>query len=123
MRPESDPAALWVAIDEVTEGCLYALRFECERGGWTPHLWSQTTAEGAPPPFVRFFFIGVDSIGKTVYYDTILVRDTNQLAARIKLSEVAQEAARATRRLRNGLDRMDQGLDPCVISEKVRELN
>lgn len=123
MRPESDPAALWVAIDEVTEGCLYALRFECEQGGWTPHLWSQTPAEGAPSPFVRLFFIGIDTIGKTAYYDTILIRDTSQLAARVKISEITQEAARATKRIKKGLDRMDQGLDPYVLSEKVRELN
>lgn len=118
-----DLAALWMAVDETTGGALYALRYECETNGWKPHLWSQTPAEGAPDPLTRLFFIGVDAIGKTTYFDTVLVRDPNHLAERIKLSEVTQEAARTAKRIQDGLDRMELGLDPYTISEEVRTMN
>ncbi len=124
MRPKvPDLASLWSSIDETTEGALYALRYECETNGWTPHLWAQTPKDGGPSSLTRLIFIGCDAIGKTLYFDTVLVRDDNHLADRIKLSEVTHEAARAAARIKEGLDRMDRGLDPYTVDEAVHAMN
>jgi hypothetical protein len=76
-------AALWTAIDDVTEGAHYAFRYECETNGWTPHLWVQTPAEGAPHGLTRIIFLG-SGMGRTRYWETSLVEDTQSIAARIK---------------------------------------
>ena len=110
-------------IDEATGGALYALRYECETNGWSPYLWTQTSAEGAPLGLTRMMFIGCDSEGQTKYFDTVLIRDTGKLAIKIKMAETVRAAARATKRIQEGLDRIDLGLDPQPYTDTVRELN
>lgn len=118
-----DLPTLWIHLDEVAGGALYALRYECETNGWKPHLWSQTPNEGGPCGLSRVFFIGVDVLGKTKYFDTVLLRDAEVLATKIKISETSQDALRAAKRLAEGLTRIVQGLDPEPYTEAVRGLN
>jgi hypothetical protein len=115
-------AALWVALDQETGGALYALRYECETNGWTPHLWAQTPDEGAPNGLTRLIFLGT-AVGKTMYWDTVVIRDTSDLALRIKVSETIHDAARAAERIREGLARLDVGLDPTPEDSQAREMN
>jgi len=125
MRPE-ETAALWTAIDDVTGGALYALRFECDSNGWNPHMWAQTPVEGVPSGLTRFMFLGTDTLGKSVYWDTVIVKDDTGLAPKIKVAETLQEARRAGDRLANVLDAMDHGEEEPLedpADELVREFN
>jgi len=115
-------AALWTAIDDVTDGAHYAFRYECETNGWTPHLWVQTPAEGSPGGLTRIIFLGTGD-GRTRYWETALVSDTDSLAVRIKATEVIQDAARAAKRIRAGLERLDAGLPPDEPRVVLRDLN
>lgn len=118
-----DLATLWGEVDDATGGALYALRYECETNGWTPNLWAQTPEEGGPLGLTRLMFIGCDSVGRTVYFDTSLIRDTMDLAVKIKVSEITRAAARASRRIREGLERIDRGLDPHPYTGGAAGLN
>lgn len=125
MRAKAEELAdLWTAIDEATGGALYALRYECESNGWTPHLWSQTPAEGAPCGLTRFLFFGADAIGKIVYWDTATIRDPTGLGPKIKISETLVDARRARERIKAGLERLARGLNPISeVAVEVRGLN
>lgn len=124
MLVKPDLATLWGEIDDATDGGLYALRYECETNGWTPNLWAQTPAEGCPFGLTRVLFIGCDSVGRTVYFDTSLIRDQTGLGIKIKVSETTLAAARATRRIQEGLARIQLGLDPAyTAAAEVRGLN
>jgi hypothetical protein len=115
---ELDLGTLWGAIDDATGGALYTLRFECGSNSWQPHLWAQTSDEGAPPDHTRLIFLGVDPFGRTQYFDTAIVADPHGMAERIKATELVQDAARAEKRVREGLTRMDCGLDPDPYADE-----
>ncbi len=119
---EFDVASLWVKVDEATGGALYALRYECQGNGWTPHLWAQTSDEGAPSKSSRLFFIGSDALGRTVYFDTALI-EGQKLAGMVRISASVEDAQRTAKRLTEGLRRLDQGLEPDSPSEEIRKLN
>lgn len=122
--PRPDLAALWTTLDDIAEGAMYSLRYECETNGWRPHVWAQEPSDGCPAGLTRLIFFGTDGIGKTVYWDTVLVRDTDQIATRIKLAETLQDAKRCVQRVNAGLDRADLGLDPTPkVPAEIRALN
>jgi len=111
-KTSHDLGDLWVAIDEATQGALYALRYRCRENDWTPFMWAQTPKERTPEGFTRFLFVGTDSKGLVRYFDYALVPDPKGTGVRLNISEYLRETALATRRIRTGLDRMAKGLDP-----------
>lgn len=57
---ENVPLVFEQAINGLTEGGLYALRFVCELNDWSPHL----AVAGN-----RLFFLGTDHYGRITYFD------------------------------------------------------
>jgi hypothetical protein len=102
-------SALWIHLDETTDGALYSLRYECETNGWKPHLWSQTPEEGGPCGLTRFIFLGVDDVGQTKYFDTVLVHDPTGLATQVKHSETVLDASRASHKTAEAILRAELG--------------
>jgi hypothetical protein len=95
--PLIDLPQLWGHLDEEAGGALYALRYECKMNGWVPHLWAQTPKEGGPFGLTRVFLIGNDKTGRTKYFDSVLLRDTTWMAAKIKVSETVAATKGAAR--------------------------
>lgn len=111
-------SALWIHLDEITDGSLYCLRHECETSGWRPHLWAQTPEEGSPNGLTRFIFLGVDDVGVTKYFDTVLVHDPTGMALQVKNSETVLDASRTLRKTAESILRAEMR-----YPETVRSLN
>jgi hypothetical protein len=113
-----DLSVLWIHLDEITDGALYCLRHECETTGWKPHLWSQTPEEGGPFGLTRFIFLGVDDVGVTKYFDTVLVHDPTGMATQVKNSETVLDASRTAKKTAEAILRAEMR-----YPEVVRSLN
>jgi hypothetical protein len=106
------------ALDERTEGALYALQYEASENGWDPHVWAQKFKDGT----TRFIFYATDSKGHTRYFDYATAQDTGNLAEKVIFFERMLETRKAEARVREGLTRLDAGLDPVrhrINTEKL----
>ena len=121
-KPVFDLGVLWNALDEATEGAVYALRHHCKTHNLTPRLWAQTPKEGAPRDRVRFLFVAHDAKGIVRYFDYALVPDPTNIAGQLKMSETVREAFLARKRIQAGLERLDKGLDPIPKEEALAVL-
>lgn len=97
-----------LAVDERTEGALYALQYEASQNGWTPHLWARTSK----PDKTLIVFYATDRHGMIQYFDYAEVLDFDRLGDRINLHELTEEAKAFHAKLQEGFDRLDRGLDP-----------
>lgn len=100
-------------IDMSTEGALYALQYEAGSHGWEPHIWAVSQTQGR----TRFFFYATDQTGRTRYFDHETIQDTGELTQKVLICENMIEARTAEARIRLGLRRLDQGLDP--VSNRI----
>jgi len=73
---ENVPLLLEQAINGLTEGGLYALRFVCETNDWSPHL----AVAGD-----RLFFLGINAIGRISYFDYASISNPSLLDGLKKL--------------------------------------
>jgi hypothetical protein len=105
MRPTVvafDLGDLWVALEEVSGGAFYAFQHRCKTTGLEAHLWAQTPAEGAPKGHVRVFFLGIDAVGRTVYFGPVTVKGHTPMAKKIQVSETVLDAVRTAKRYERG---------------------
>lgn len=100
--------ALCDVLDHHTDGGLYALQYEAEQNGWDSHIWVQKLGDGV----TRFFFYATDWEGRTRYFDHASAKDTGDLGDKLLIYERMVEIKKAKARIRDGLARLDQGLDP-----------
>ena len=96
------------ALDDRTDGALYALQFEAKKNEWEPHIWAQKL-QGEK---TRFIFYATDHDGRTRYFDYATAQDTENLGALLQIAERAVEIKKAKTRIHEGLARLDHGLDP-----------
>lgn len=66
----------------------------------------------------RFIFLGVDDVGMTKYFQTVLIHDPTGMAVQVKHSEAALDASRAAKKTAEAILRAE-GRPP----EIVRHLN
>ncbi len=74
------------AINGLTEGALYALRFVCEMNDWSPHL----AVAGN-----RLLLLGTDHFSRIVYFDCAIIPNPGLVAGLKKLRVSAPIGERA----------------------------
>jgi len=100
-----------IQIDEITEGGLNALNQICQRNGWVPEI---ILKRGTDTTF--YTFLATDSDGQITYHSTVEAPQNVSLEFHLDLWLRLQEVKKSTARIREGLVRLDAGLDPEVSS-------
>jgi hypothetical protein len=99
---------LRVALDRATQGGLYALNCVSKKG-LDPHVWLQPKAIQG---FTRVIFYATDATGKVKYFDTALTPRNEVFDLQVLMAERMREVQKRTAQIREGLARLDAGLDP-----------
>lgn len=101
-----------VAIDEATEGGLYALNRVSKSEALEPGLWVEP---GPVDGTSRYIFYAVEPMsGRITYFDTAVTPTEARLDAEVRLWAKGNEVKKRTAQVLEGLRRLDEGLDPEV---------
>lgn len=98
-----------LALDEATEGGLYALNMVSKSSNLTPHVWVQTNAA---PGSSRVLFYATNEQGLVRYFDSALTPADEVRDTQILMMERMREIEKRTAQIQAGLARLDEGLDP-----------
>jgi hypothetical protein len=104
MKPED----IFNALDERTEGALYALQHTAKGKNLEPHVWASSTKNGV----TTFLFFATDRNGRTMYFDYASSKDTEKLGDKVKNFAAAVEIQKAKARKSLETARLADGVDP-----------
>ncbi len=101
-------------LDRATDGAIYAMTEVCDRAGWRPRAFIQTSLDGLPDGQMRLICYGVDEDTEQVrYFETAAIEGEAQLAGwNMRVAQLLDGVRKGLKRAERGIQKLDGGLDP-----------